>query len=487
MRKLPSMFTLLVMIFLISKAKGEDPEPNSDSTDTADDSEDNTATGDDSVDNTANGDDSSDNTANGDDSSNNTANGDDSSNDTANGGDSSDNNATGDDSTDDTSDGGGTDNASGGTEETEGVDFPSAEIHLDPLESCYCPGDNSVSESLLFKDKPADYKALLAVIAERRREAHLNFTMSVIPESVEAVERSKLPTAAILQDMFPDLGDGFVVKSYVESLSKITLKAVNDLKNLTATKMLQRLATSKAIRETVSKFDYSSYQPPPPATEPPADSSAGTEEEAQTGDGDTADTADTGESSDDEATDNQRKKRLVITSTTQVPPRVDVVYVVPEKYGYGVVALNATETLLNDSQVCHTCTPATLKRRKFLYFTTLFEDAWADVTTDEFKTKKIELEKAVDDLFFEKMSEYGISQKMTDAGDPIPGIPLIKGYMGCVVLSLFESTSSSLGAGKRRKRGFREGGLGTEVEISFRSPTVSDEDIEVSHILMIID
>ena len=73
---------------------------------------------------------------------------------------------------------------------------------------------------------------------------------------------------------------------------------------------------------------------------------------------------------------------------------------------------------------------------------------------------------------------------MTDAGDPIPGIPLIKGYMGCVVLSLFESTSSSLGAGKRRKRGFREGGLGTEVEISFRSPTVSDEDIEVSHILM---
>ena len=452
------MFTFLVMIFLISKAKGQDPVPNSDSTDTADSSKDNTATGD----NTVNG------------------------NNTGTGNDSSDNTGTGNNSIDDTGDGGGTDNVSGGTEETEGVDFPSAEIHLDPLESCYCPGDNSVSESLAFKDKPADYKVLLSVIAEKRREAHLNFTVSAIPEAVETVERSKLPTAAILQDMFPDLGDGFVVKSYVESLSKITLKAVNDLKNLTATKMLQRLATSKAVKETVSKFDYSIYSPPPPATEPPADSSAGTEDEAQTGDTadtedteDSADTGDTGESPDDEATDGRRKKRLVITSTTQVPPRVDVVYVVPEKYGYGVVALNATETLLNDSQVCHTCTPATLKRRKFLYFTTLFEDAWADVATDEFKTKKIGLEKAVDDLFFEKMSEYGVSQKMTDAGDPVPGIPLIKGYMGCVVLSLYESTSSSLGAGKRRKRGFREGGLGAEVEISFRSPTVSDEDIEV--------
>ena len=482
------MFTFLVMIFLISKAEGEDPGPNSDSTDTADDSEDNTETGDDSVDsvdNTVNGDDSSDNAANGGDSSDNTETGNDSTDNTATGDGSIDNTETGDDSTDDNGDGGGTDNVSGETEETEGVDFPSAEIHLDPLESCYCPGDNSVSESLSFKDKPADYKALLAVIAEKRREAHLNFTVSAIPEAVETVERSKLPTAAILQDMFPDLGDGFVVKSYVESLSKITLKAVNDLKNLTATKMLQRLATTKTIRETVSKFDYSSYSPPPPVTEPPADSSAGTEEEAETGDtADTAETGDTEESPDEEPTDGQRKKRLVITSTTQVPPRVDVVYVVPEKYGYGVVALNATETLLNDSQVCHTCTPATLKRRKFLYFTTLFEDAWADVTTDEFKTKKIALEKAVDDLFFEKMSEYGISQKMTDAGDPVPGIPLIKGYMGCVVLSLYESTSSSLGAGKRRKRGFREGGLGAEVEISFRSPTVSNEDIEVSHILM---
>ena len=393
--------------------------------------------------------------------------------------------------TDDSAGAGGTEENNGGIEETEGVDFPSSEIHLDPLESCYCPGDNSVPDSSLFKNKPADYKVLLTVISEKRREAHQNFTVSVIPEAVEVVERSKLPTAAVLQDMFPDLGDGFVVKSYVESLSKITLKAVNDLKNLTATKMLQRLAASTAIRETVSKFDYSKFGPPPPATSPPDAGSEGdtqsvdnTEEEqpTQTGDNTEEDQPTPDDTSGEEASSSLRKKRLVITSTTQVPPRIDVVHVVPERYGYGVVAFNATETLLNVSLVCHTCTPATLKRRKFLYFTTLFEDAWADVTTDEFKSKKILIEKAVDDLFFAKMSEYGISQKMTDAGDPVPGIPLIKGYMGCIVLSLFKSTSTSLGAGKRKKRGFREDGLGAEVEISFRSPTVSDEDIEVRYI-----
>ncbi len=384
---------------------------------------------------------------------------------------------------------GGTEENNGVIEETEGLDFPSSEIHLDPLESCYCPGDNSVPDSPLFKNKPADYKVLLAVISEKRREAHQNFTVSVIPEAVEELERSKLPTAAVLQDMFPDLGDGFVVKSYVESLSKITLKAVNDLKNLTATKMLQRLAASTAIRETVSKFDYSKFGPPPPATEPPDAGSEGdtqsvdnTDEEQPTQTGDNTEEEQlTPEDTSGEEASSSRKKRLVITSTTQVPPRIDVVHVVPERYGYGVVAFNATETLLNDSLVCHTCTPATLKRRKFLYFTTLFEDAWADVTTDEFKSKKILIEKAVDDLFFAKMSEYGISQKMTDAGDAVPGIPLIKGYMGCIVLSLFKSTSTSLGAGKRKKRGFREDGLGAEVEISFRSPTVSDEDIEVRH------
>ena len=367
------------------------------------------------------------------------------------------------------SDGAGTDtgDVSGGNEEREGVDFPSDKIYLDPLESCYCPGDNSVPDSPSFKDKPADYKMLLKEIAEKRRVAQLNFTMSVIPDAVEVMERSKVPSASVLQDMFPDLGDGFVVKSYIESLSKITLKAVNDLKNITAMKMSKRLATSRSIGDIVSKFDYSKYSHSPTAEQLTEDD---TEEQEQN-------SGTTEETNLNEV--GMRKKRLVITSTTQVPPRIDVVHVVPERYGYGVVALNASKSLLNDSIVCHTCTPATLKRRKFLYFTTLFENAWADISTDEFKTKKIEIEKAVDDLFFEKMAEYGIFQKMSDTGEPTPGIPLIKGYMGCVVLSLFKSTSSSLGAGKRRKRGFREDGLGAEIEISFRSPTVSDDDIEV--------
>ena len=329
-------------------------------------------------------------------------------------------------------------------------------------------------ESPVFKDKPADYKVLLAVIAEKRREAQLNFTVSVIPEAVEVVERSKLPTAPVLSKMFPDLGDGFAVDTWLASLSKITKKAVNDIKNTTAIKMQERLSVSSAVRAIASKFDYSKYAPPPPATEAPAENAQGSDDDADGASENTQEEQPSENAPDetggDDADQARRRKRLTITSTTQVPPRVAVVHVVPERYGYGVVALNATETLLNDSLVCHTCTPAGLKRRKFLYFTTLFEDAWADVTTDEFKVKKLELEKAVDDLFFEKMTAAE------------PKIALSKGYMGCVVLSLFKSTSSSLGAGKRRKRGFREDGLGAEVEVSFRSPSsdsLKDQDIEV--------
>ena len=178
---------------------------------------------------------------------------------TDNGGDTADN-------TGDGSDSGGADDAAGG-EEPPAEAPPSAEIYLDHSFGCYCPGDNSVPESPVFKDKPADYKVLLAVIAEKRREAQLNFTVSVIPEAVEVVERSKLPTAPVLSKMFPDLGDGFAVDTWLASLSKITKKAVNDIKNTTAIKMQERLSVSSAVRAIASKFDYSKYAPPPPATE----------------------------------------------------------------------------------------------------------------------------------------------------------------------------------------------------------------------------
>ena len=76
-----------------------------------------------------------------------------------------------------------------------------------------------------------------------------------------------------------------------------------------------------------------------------------------------------------------------------------------------------------------------MRRRKFLYFTTTFEDAWADVATAEFRAKKLELETAVDALFLEKMTAADTK------------IPLEKGYEGALVISLFRSTPDQLGAG----------------------------------------
>ena len=51
------------------------------------------------------------------------------------------------------------------------------------------------------------------------------------------------------------------------------------------------------------------------------------------------------------------------------------------------------------------------------------------------------------------------------------------GYAGSVVLSLFRTSSSQLGAG-RRKRSYEEGGTGAEVELSFRSSGVKGAAID---------
>ena len=52
-----------------------------------------------------------------------------------------------------------------------------------------------------------------------------------------------------------------------------------------------------------------------------------------------------------------------------------------------------------------------------------------------------------------------------------------KGYYGSVVLSLFKTSPSQLGAG-RKKRGIQDGGTGVELELVFRSPSVSTTDID---------
>ena len=110
-------------------------------------------------------------------------------------------------------------------------------------------------------------------------------------------------------------------------------------------------------------------------------------------------------------------------------------HVVPHTNAFGIVPLNDTETGLAEAVVCSLCSPPNMRRRKFLYFTTTFEDAWADVATAEFRAKKLELEMAVDALFLEKMTAADTK------------IPLEKGYEGALVISLFRSTPDQLGAG----------------------------------------
>ena len=110
------------------------------------------------------------------------------------------------------------------------IDF----IELDPNQGCYIPGASEVNNK--FQDSQDQYKTFVSVVGAKRREAQQNFTTSTIPEEVPEVERSILPNAEIITKMFPDIGDGFVVETWLASLSKITMKAMRDIKNSTATK-----------------------------------------------------------------------------------------------------------------------------------------------------------------------------------------------------------------------------------------------------------
>ena len=176
---------------------------------------------------------------------------------------------------------------------------------LDPLFGCYCPGDSDIHDK--FKDQPADYKLLMEAIGERRRAAQQNFTVSVIPAAVEAAQHSRLPSASVLSKMFPDLGDGFAVDTWLASLSAITYKAVKDIKNTTTTKMTQRLEAAAAIGALKAKFDYSKYVAAPAPAPAPAPAAEG---------GDTAASEDTGTGEGaQESGDGARRRRQIVTTT----------------------------------------------------------------------------------------------------------------------------------------------------------------------------
>ena len=53
---------------------------------------------------------------------------------------------------------------------------------------------------------------------------------------------------------------------------------------------------------------------------------------------------------------------------------------------------------------------------------------------------------------------------------------IASGYWGSNVLSMFQSSSTQRGAGRRRR--FVEGGTGVEVEFTFRADTLTDSEIE---------
>ena len=79
---------------------------------------------------------------------------------------------------------------------------------------------------------------------------------------------------------------------------------------------------------------------------------------------------------------------------------------------------------------------------------------------------KLQIETEIDNLFLQGMTDTNTS------------IPLSKGFWGANVLSLFKSTPDQLGAGRRKKRSYIDGGTGAEVELSFRVSSVKDEDVE---------
>ena len=206
-------------------------------------------------------------------------------------------------------------------------------INLDPSVGCYCPGGSELADFSFD-----DLKIIHQVIDSKRREAQQEFTKTSLPDDVPVVERSTLPSAEVLTSMFPDLGDGFTIDTWVSSLSEITRPAIKEITNLTWTKMNQRLGAADAIRLARAKFDYSAFgiviaaptQAPAAAAEAPEDTEAPAQTEAPAGDdpeapaGDNAEAqteAPAGDNAEAPAGDNaetpveKRKKRQLTTTT----------------------------------------------------------------------------------------------------------------------------------------------------------------------------
>ena len=266
-----------------------------------------------------------------------------------------------------------TTSVTGSTTTTESV------VNLDSDISCYCPGSSDLGTG---KFSVPQLKKIFSSLDEMRREEQQNFTVNVLPTAAPVVERSRLPSAEVLSIMFPDLGDGFDIDTWLASLSQITYAAVKEIKNTTKNNMAARLAAAATIKAEMSTFDYSNFTVAP--TPAPAESSTTST---------TTTTTTTTTAGDDQG---RRKREGAPTTTTEVPSRVDVVYAIPHQTGFGIKKGNSS--LLEDAEGCYTCGDPGKRRRKFLYLSTVFDDNLLDVSTVEFKTKKKAIETEVRDF-----------------------------------------------------------------------------------------
>ena len=251
---------------------------------------------------------------------------------------------------------------------TESTTTTEPVVHLNPDVPCYCPGSSDLSKD---KFSTAQLKMIFSKLDMMRREEQQNFTVNVIPTAAPVVERSRLPSAEVLAVMFPDLGDGFDINTWLASLSQITFAAVKEIKNTTKNNMAARLAASAALKTEMGTFDYSNFTVVPVPSPPSSTTTTTTT---------TTSTVATGKGK------GRRKRDGPPTTTTEVPDRVEVVYAIPHMTGFGMKAGNTSQ--LEDAEGCYSCGNPGKRRRKFLYLGTVFDDKLLDVSTEEFKTKK---------------------------------------------------------------------------------------------------
>ena len=209
--------------------------------------------------------------------------------------------------------------------------------------------------------------------------------MYSIPEEVEEVERSEVPSTDTLLAMFPDIGDEFEVDVWILTVNKMTRETIQEQKEIMKAKMQERLLKVEEIKKARSKFTQLDFSTPEQA------SNTTTAEESnrrkRQADNSTADNSTS-------TAENATSTTAAPTTTTQVPKRVEVSAVLPNTHGYGVRAGNTSNLL--DAVACNTCGLPANRKRKFLYLSTSpFDDGLADPTSDNFKAKKLAIETEV--------------------------------------------------------------------------------------------